>query len=104
MVGGGSAGRRPAPPFEAMMALRMVGSTSSPETCTHAQGGRQQLDDGRWLTTSVERNREPILAELRRVLPDAGLVLEIASGTGQHVIHFAHALPRLTWQPSDADA
>jgi SAM-dependent methyltransferase len=64
----------------------------------------QQLDDGRWFTGSVERNADPILAELRRVLPEAGLVLEIASGTGQHVIHFANALPRLTWQPSDADA
>ena len=64
----------------------------------------QQLDDGRWLTGSIERNREPILAELKRVLPEAGLVLEIASGTGQHVIHFANALPHLTWQPSDADA
>ena len=64
----------------------------------------QQLDDGRWFTGSVERNRDPILAELRRVLPEAGLVLEIASGTGQHVIYFANALPHLTWQPSDADA
>lgn len=64
----------------------------------------QQLDDGRWFTGSVERNADPILAELRRVLPKAGLVLEIASGTGQHVIRFANALPRLTWEPSDADA
>jgi SAM-dependent methyltransferase len=64
----------------------------------------QQLDDGRWLAAPAVRNREAILAELKRVLPDSGLVLEIASGTGQHVIHFANALPRLTWQPSDADA
>jgi SAM-dependent methyltransferase len=64
----------------------------------------QQLDDGRWFTASVERNRDPILAELRRVLPEAGLVLEIASGTGQHVLYFSNALPHLIWQPSDADA
>jgi SAM-dependent methyltransferase len=64
----------------------------------------QELEDGRWLAPSAERNREPILAELKRVLPGAGLVLEIASGTGQHVLHFAKALPHLTWQPSDADA
>lgn len=53
---------------------------------------------------SAGRNREPILAVLQQVLPQSGLVLEIASGTGQHVTHFASALPALTWQPSDPDA
>jgi len=50
---------------------------------------------------ATERNRGPILEILRRVLPPSGLVLEIASGTGQHVAFFARELPALRWQPSD---
>jgi len=50
---------------------------------------------------ATDRNREPILAVLRTILPKSGLVLEIASGTGQHAAFFARALPTLRWQPSD---
>ncbi|WP_374378226.1 DUF938 domain-containing protein [Dongia sp.] len=50
---------------------------------------------------SAQRNREPILAVLKAVLPSSGTILEIASGSGEHVIHFARALPDLTFQPSD---
>ncbi len=52
---------------------------------------------------SVARNRDPILTILRRVLPSSGTVLEIASGTGEHAVYFAGALPHLTWQPTDRD-
>ncbi|MGQ0750924.1 MAG: DUF938 domain-containing protein [Betaproteobacteria bacterium] len=61
-------------------------------------------NDGRWHMPAAERNKDPILDVLRRVLPKSGLILEIASGTGQHVVHFARALPGLAWQPSDLDA
>jgi len=52
---------------------------------------------------AVARNRDPILQVLRRVLPEKGTVLEIASGSGEHVVHFARALPTLMWLPSDPD-
>jgi len=63
----------------------------------------EKTADGKWSSPSAERNKGPILDVLARVLPRRGLVLEIASGTGQHVVHFAKALPDLTWQPSDPD-
>jgi SAM-dependent methyltransferase len=59
------------------------------------------MTDSRLYAPSVPRNRDPILDVLRTVLPDQGLVLEIASGSGEHVAHFAAALPGLTFQPSD---
>lgn len=52
---------------------------------------------------SVARNRGPILTILQRILPARGIVLEIASGTGEHAVHFAAALPHLYWQPTDRD-
>ncbi len=50
---------------------------------------------------AASRNQQPILEVLRRVLPEEGLVLEIASGTGQHAAFFSAHLPALRWQPSD---
>ncbi len=53
---------------------------------------------------AADRNKQPILDVLRRVLPAQGNALEIAAGTGQHAAWFAAALPRWRWQPTDADA
>jgi SAM-dependent methyltransferase len=52
---------------------------------------------------AAARNREPILRVLRDYLPRSALVLEIASGTGEHAVWFSSALSQLTWQPSDHD-
>jgi SAM-dependent methyltransferase len=52
---------------------------------------------------AVARNRDSILAVLQRFLPASGFILEIASGTGEHAVHFARGLPGVIWQPSDPD-
>jgi Protein of unknown function (DUF938) len=52
----------------------------------------------------VARNREPILAVLKRFLPARALVLEVASGSGEHAAFFAKALPSVSWLPTDIDA
>ena len=58
-------------------------------------------DPFRLSSPAAERNRQPILEVLRRVLPASGRALEIASGSGQHVSWFARHLPAWTWQPSE---
>ncbi len=62
------------------------------------------MTDARRFAPAAARNREPILAALRGRLPAAGLLLEVASGTGEHAAHLAAAFPTLTIQPSDPDA
>jgi len=59
--------------------------------------------DPRLSHAHVVRNRRPILEVLARVLPPTGLVLEIASGSGEHAVFFAQNLPSLRWQPTDVD-
>lgn len=53
---------------------------------------------------AAARNRDPIAQVLAAELPASGTVLEVASGTGEHVVHFARRFPLLAWQPSDPDA
>ncbi|HEY0446804.1 MAG TPA: DUF938 domain-containing protein [Allosphingosinicella sp.] len=62
-----------------------------------------QPGEGRRSAPHVARNAAPIAELLRGVLPPAGLVLEVASGTGEHALYFARAFPTLTFQPSDPD-
>lgn len=61
------------------------------------------LADPRRYADATQRNRGPLLAELQRFLPAHGQVLEVASGTGEHVSFFAPHFPALTFQPTDPD-
>jgi hypothetical protein len=58
--------------------------------------------DARRSAPAAQRNREPIAEVLSEWLPVSGLVLEVASGTGEHAVWFAERFPGLQWQPSDA--
>lgn len=62
------------------------------------------MTDSRLDYPATRRNRDAILLVLREVLPANGTVLEVASGSGQHVAHFAETLQNLRWQPTDIDA
>lgn len=57
--------------------------------------------DGLPYSQAAENNREPILAQLQRLLASAASALEIGAGTGQHAVAFAAALPQLRWQPTE---
>ena len=59
--------------------------------------------DYRQYAPASERNSKPILSVLKKILPQTGLLLEIASGSGQHAAYFAPNFPRLTWQPTEPD-
>ena len=60
-------------------------------------------EDGLRFAPSAARNLEPIVAVLAEHLPSRGRALELASGTGQHVVAFAARFPGIDWQPSDLD-
>ena len=63
----------------------------------------RKMTDHRQYAPATVRNRDFILDVLRDVLPTTGVILEIASGSGEHVIHFARNLPSLVFQPSDPE-
>jgi SAM-dependent methyltransferase len=77
--------------------------TTGPQPWTPGDEWKQP-GQARLFAPATLRNRDAILAVLRDILPARGLVLEVASGSGEHVVHLAAALPGLTFQPSDPSA
>ena len=77
----------------------MVYRTKLPHTASVAvsQG------DGRLFAPSAERNSAPIVNLIKRIAPEPGNALEIASGTGQHIVQLALSLPNIIWSPSDVE-
>lgn len=73
---------------------------TSPKLWIPAEAG----DEARRHAPATLRNRVAIADRLRHILPPAGLVLEVASGSGEHAAYFAQEFPALDWQPSDPDA
>lgn len=63
----------------------------------------ERTKDGRWRSGAAERNFHAISEIVRPILPESGIVVEIASGTGQHIVRFAEAHPHLQWQPTEPD-
>ena len=68
------------------------------------RGYAEERGDGRLSAPAALRNRDAIVAALAGVAPRSGRALELASGTGEHVVRFARAMPGLVWQPSDPAA
>jgi hypothetical protein len=92
---------RPHPFFDAATGAPVA----APRAVTPQERGALATEpsDPRQYRPHVARNRDPIFVVLRRVLPPRGLVLEVASGSGEHAAYLAARLPALTWQPSDPD-
>jgi SAM-dependent methyltransferase len=78
-----------------------MSKSDTPPTVALEDRGRN--GDGRQFSPSAARNSGPIREVLEKVLPRSGIALEVGSGTGEHVVCFAKAMPGLLWQPSDPD-
>lgn len=74
-----------------------------PQFAAGTLAGMEEHAYRKYVSDASDRNKQPILDVLSEVLPESGTVLEISSGTGQHAVHMAGALPGIVWQPTDID-
>lgn len=77
----------------------MVYRTKLPETASVARS----QGDGRLFAPSAEKNSAPIINLIKRIAPKSGEALEVASGTGQHIVKLAFSLPNISWSPSEVE-
>ena len=77
----------------------MVHRTKLPDMASVANS----KGDGRLFAPSAEKNSDPIINLIKRIVPKSGKALEIASGTGQHIVKLAMSLPNLSWTPSEIE-
>ena len=77
----------------------MVYRTKLPNTASVASS----QGDGRLFAPSAEKNSAPIINLIKRIAPKSGEALEIASGTGQHIVKLAFSLPNISWSPSEVE-
>ena len=77
----------------------MVHRTKLPDMASVANS----KGDGRLFAPSAEKNSDPIINLIKRIVPKSGEALEIASGTGQHIVKLAMSLPNLSWTPSEIE-
>jgi len=77
----------------------MVYRTKLPDTASAVYS----KDGERLFSASAERNSKPIINVVKRIVPNSGEALEIASGTGQHITKLAFSLPNLSWSPSEVE-
>jgi SAM-dependent methyltransferase len=99
-----AAAARPSARLESTQVSKVDGGRGSDAACCQRHAAsRDKMSDERLDFPATRRNREPIAAVLKRWLADARLVLEVASGSGQHAVYMAAQLPQLRWQPSDPD-
>ena len=77
----------------------MVYRTKLPATASVAES----QGDGRLFSPSAKRNNTPIVNLVKQIVPQSGKALEIASGTGQHIVQLALSLPNIVWSPSDVE-